>query len=78
MTPDPSAVEPLPAQPRSPLDPEGLVDVLDTLLDQGAVVSGDVVISLAGVDLIYLDLRVLLASVATLASGATKSPDRDG
>jgi hypothetical protein len=40
------------------------VDALDTLVDRGAAVSGDVVISLAGVDLIQLDLRLLLIGVS--------------
>jgi hypothetical protein len=41
----------------------GLVDLLDRVLAGGVAVSGDVVICLAGVDLIRLDLRLLLASV---------------
>ena len=43
--------------------PEALVDVLDRLLDTGVVVDGQLVISLAGVDLIHVGLRALLASV---------------
>lgn len=50
--------------PRRDLSVEGLVDALDTLVDRGAAVSGDVVISLAGVDLIQLDLRLLLIGVS--------------
>jgi hypothetical protein len=50
---------PLHAEP----PPEALVDVLDRLLDTGVVVDGQVVISLAGVDLIHVGLRALLASV---------------
>lgn len=42
-----------------------LVDLLDRVVDRGAVVSGDVIISLAGVDLLRLDLRVLLAGIDT-------------
>jgi hypothetical protein len=47
-----------------------LVDLLDELLDGGAVVHGDVTIALAGVDLISLDLRLLLCSVLTLSGAA--------
>ncbi len=54
-------------------EPEGLiaerlalVDALDHLLTKGAVLTGETVISLAGVDLIYLGLNVVLASVETL------------
>jgi hypothetical protein len=44
-------------------DGTSLVDLLDRVVDRGAVVSGDVVISLAGIDLIRLDLRLLLIGV---------------
>ena len=38
-----------------------LVDLLDRLIGGGVVVTGDVVLSLAGVDLVYLGLRLVLA-----------------
>jgi hypothetical protein len=40
-----------------------LVDLLDRLLGTGVVIAGDVVISLAGVDLVELRLRALLRTV---------------
>lgn len=40
-----------------------LVDLLDRLIGTGVVLSGDVVISLAGVDLVLLRLRALLKTV---------------
>jgi Gas vesicle protein len=40
-----------------------LVDLLDRLLGTGVVLSGDVVISLAGVDLVQISLRALISSV---------------
>jgi hypothetical protein len=40
-----------------------LVDLLDRVVHRGAVVRGDVVIALAGVDLIRLDLRLLLVGI---------------
>jgi hypothetical protein len=52
-------------------EPQSLVDVLDRLLDTGVVLDGQVVISVAGVDLIHLGLRALLASVETAARLAT-------
>ena len=39
-----------------------LVDLLDRVLGAGVVISGDVVISLAGVDLVVIKLRALLAT----------------
>ncbi|HET6818845.1 MAG TPA: gas vesicle protein GvpJ [Mycobacteriales bacterium] len=41
----------------------GLVDLIDRLLDAGAVVAGQVTVTLADIDLIDLDLRLLLTSV---------------
>ena len=40
-----------------------LVDLLDRLLGAGVVLSGDIVISLAGVDLVQIRLHALIASV---------------
>lgn len=43
-----------------------LLELLDRLLDKGVVISGDLVISVANIDLIYVGLRVLISSVETL------------
>jgi hypothetical protein len=43
-----------------------LLEILDRVLDKGVVISGDIVISVADVDLIYLGLKVLLSSVETI------------
>jgi gas vesicle structural protein len=40
-----------------------LLELLDRVMDKGVVVTGDVTISVADIDLIYLGLRVLLCSV---------------
>lgn len=53
---------------------ESLVDLLDRVLDPGAVVAGDLMISVAGVDLLYLNLRLLIGSVESLQTLAN-SPD---
>lgn len=42
-----------------------LCELLDRVLNTGVVVMGEVVISVAGVDLIYLNLNLLLTSVET-------------
>lgn len=47
------------------LAPVALVDLLDRLLAQGVVLSGDLVISLAGVDLVEVRLHALIATVRT-------------
>ncbi|WP_298784759.1 gas vesicle protein [uncultured Marinococcus sp.] len=50
-----------------------LLDVLDSVLDKGVVLQGDLTISIAGIDLVYLDLRVLIASVETLRQSELKT-----
>jgi gas vesicle structural protein len=42
-----------------------LLDILDHVLNAGVVIHGSLVISLAGVDLVYLALNVVLTSVET-------------
>ncbi|KAF0240221.1 MAG: Gas vesicle protein [bacterium] len=42
-----------------------LCEALDRILNKGAVVTGEVTISVAGVDLIYLGLQLVLTSVET-------------
>ena len=43
-----------------------LVELVDRVLNRGVVLSGDIMLSVADVDLVYVGLRVLLSSVATL------------
>lgn len=43
-----------------------LLDLLDRVIENGVVLAGDITISVADVDLIYLGLRLLLAPVERL------------
>jgi hypothetical protein len=43
-----------------------LVELVDRVLNKGVVLTGDITLSVANVDLVYVGLRVLLSSVATL------------
>jgi len=52
-------------RPRGFERPVTLCEVLDRVLNKGVVVTGEVVISVAGVDLLYLGLNVVLTSVET-------------
>jgi hypothetical protein len=45
--------------------PSGLADVLELILDKGLVVDAYVRISLAGVELVTIDARIVVASVDT-------------
>lgn len=40
-----------------------LLELLDRVLDKGVVVAGDITISVADIDLIYVGLRLLVCSV---------------
>lgn len=42
-----------------------LIDLLDRLLGGGVVIAGDITLAAADVDLVYVSLRALVASVAT-------------
>jgi hypothetical protein len=45
--------------------PVSLSEVLDRVLTKGAVVAGEVVISVAGIELVYVGLNLVLTSVET-------------
>ena len=48
-----------------PDDEVSVLDILDHVLNAGVVVQGSLVISIAGVDLVYVGLNVVLTSVET-------------
>ena len=43
-----------------------LIELVDRVLNKGVTLTGDITLSVAGVDLVYVGLRLLLASVSTL------------
>ena len=43
-----------------------LLELVDRVLNGGVVISGDITLAVADVDLVYLGLRVFLSSVATI------------
>ncbi len=51
-----------------------LLDLIDNLLNQGVVVSGEVILGLAGVDLIYLRLSAILCAADKLLPHLTPEP----
>jgi gas vesicle structural protein len=51
----------------------GLCDLLDRLINTGVVARGALVISVAGIELIYIEVSLLIASVET-AFGAPRTP----
>ncbi|GAA4602901.1 hypothetical protein GCM10023195_09260 [Actinoallomurus liliacearum] len=55
-----------------------LVDLLDRLLAGGVVISGDLTLSIADVDLVRISLRVLIGSVGGDDVIAPRRPDPPG
>jgi len=55
-----------------------LLDVVDTALDKGVVVQGEATISVADVDLVFLGLKLVLASVETMESRSIGGRGRAG
>jgi hypothetical protein len=51
-----------------------LLDLLDRVIDHGVVLAGDVTLSVADVDLIYIGLRALVAPVERLPELAARVP----
>ena len=43
--------------------PQGLVDILDKILDKGLVEAGDIRVSLANVELLTIQLRLVICSI---------------
>jgi len=50
---------------RSEIHESGVIDVLDRVLDKGIVIDAYVRVSLAGLELVGVDARVVVASVVT-------------
>jgi hypothetical protein len=51
-----------------------LCEILDRVLNKGIVVAGDLTISVADIDLIYLGLELVLTSVETARQGLRRAP----
>jgi gas vesicle structural protein len=47
-----------------------LLDLVDRAIDLGGILTGDITIAVADIDLIYLRLQVLLASAERIGSSA--------
>ncbi|MEI6576747.1 MAG: gas vesicle protein [Bacteroidota bacterium] len=43
-----------------------ILELLDRVLNKGVIITGDVVISVADIDLVYLGLKLMLCSVETM------------
>jgi hypothetical protein len=71
MSTEPAAIQTLTIDGENDIS---LLEILDHVLNSGVVIHGSLVISLAGVDLVYVGLNVILTSVET----ALRNLDREG
>jgi hypothetical protein len=46
-----------------------LLELVDRVLDKGVVLSGDITLAVADIDLVYVGLRALLSSVGSIERG---------
>jgi len=53
-----------------------LVDALDTVIDKGAVVQGDIVVRIADLDLLAISLKIILVSMSRLQTQQGKRTDK--
>ncbi|MFD8671747.1 gas vesicle protein [Streptomyces seoulensis] len=53
-----------------------LIDLLDRLLSGGVVLTGDVVLSIAGIDLVRVSLRALIVSISSEVPSPFAEPRR--
>ena len=53
---------------------DGLADVIDAVLDKGLVINADIMVSLAGVELLGIKIRAALASFETAAKYGLEFP----
>jgi len=53
-----------------------LCEVLDRVLNKGAVIHGDITISVADIDLLYVGLRLMVTSIETAMREGTPLPKR--
>ncbi len=51
-----------------------IVDLIDRILDKGVVITGDITISIVGVDLLSLKINLVIASLETAKRYGIKLP----
>ena len=66
------------AQVRQAEDQLSLCEVLDRVLNKGAVIHGDITISVAGIDLLYVGLRLIVSSIEAARRAGARLPESSG
>ena len=68
------ALESARARPATAQEDIALIDLLDRLLAGGVVLSGDITLAVADIDLVYVGLRALISSVASAERHGVRLP----
>lgn len=50
-----------------------LLDILDGVLDKGVVIAGDLILSIADIDLVYVNVRLLVTAVESFQGKGMKN-----
>lgn len=58
-------------------DQSSLLDVVDSILNKGAVVNGDLILGVANVDLVYAKLSVLIAALDRIMKPGGRAKKRE-
>ena len=51
-----------------------ILELLDRVLNKGVILTGDIVISVADIDLVYLGVKLMLSSVETMEQLKSEKP----
>jgi len=51
-----------------------ILEVLDRVLNKGVILTGDIVISVADIDLVYVGVKLMLSSVETMEQIRSGNP----
>jgi len=53
-----------------------VLEVLDALLDKGVVLHGEIILTVAGIDLVFIGLHAVIASTETMNRTRDQSRER--
>ncbi|SFC68421.1 MULTISPECIES: gas vesicle protein [Bacillaceae] len=55
-----------------------LLDILDGVLDKGVVITGDLILSIADIDLVYVNICLLVTAVESIHERGLKNVSKSG
>lgn len=55
-----------------------LLDILDGVLDKGVVITGDLILTIADIDLVYVNISLLVTAVESMHDRGIKNVSESG